>query len=155
MAWPQLPRQALAGCCAAQPLAHQYLSGRTPHRWHGCPVVLDRAINGEAFLAFDQQHLAPTLAVGDIVIVDNMASHKVAGVRQAIKARGASLRFLLPYSPNLTPIEQAFAKLKQFVRSAAPRSRDTLWNTSGSAVGCFSARGCSNFIADAGYPHSA
>lgn len=119
------------------------------------PLVLDGAINGDAFLAYVQQFLAPTLAIGDIVIADNLASHKVAGVRQAIEARGASLWFLPPYSPDLNPIEQAFAKLKQLVRSAAPRTRETLWNTLGSAVGCFSNKDCWNFFANAGYPHLA
>lgn len=119
------------------------------------PLVLDGAINGDAFLAYVEQFLAPTLAVGDIVIADNLASHKVAGVRQAIEARGAGLWFLPPYSPDLNPIEQAFAKLKQFVRSAAPRTRETLWNTLGTAVGRFSAQHCQNFFANAGYIHSA
>jgi transposase len=119
------------------------------------PLVLDGAINGDAFLAYVQQFLAPTLAVGDIVIADNLASHKVTGVRQAIEARGASLWFLPPYSPDLNPIEQALAKLKQFVRSVAPRTRETLWNTLGSAVGCFSDKDCQNFFAHAGYLHSA
>jgi transposase len=119
------------------------------------PLVLDGAINGDAFLAYVEQFLAPTLDVGDIVIADNLASHKVSGVRQAIEARGASLWFLPPYSPDLNPIEQAFAKLKQFVRTAAPRTRETLWNTLGSAVGRFSASECQNFFAHAGYAQSA
>ena len=119
------------------------------------PLVLDGAINGDVFLAYVQQFLAPTLAAGDIVIADNLASHKVSGVREAIEACGASLWFLPPYSPDLNPIEQAFAKLKQFVRSAAPRTRETLWNTLGSAVGRFSAKQCQNFFTHAGYPHSA
>jgi transposase len=115
------------------------------------PLVLDGAINGDAFLAYVEQFLAPTLSVGDIVIADNLASHKVTGVRQAIEARGASLWFLPPYSPDLNPIEQAFAKLKQVVRSAAPRTRDTLWNIIGAAVPRFSATDCQNFFANAGY----
>ena len=119
------------------------------------PLVLDGAINGDAFLAYIEQFLAPTLAVGDIVIADNLASHKVAGVRQAIEARGASLWFLPPYSPDLNPIEQAFAKLKQFIRSAAPRTRELLWGTLGTAVSRFSATQCHNFFAHAGYAHSA
>jgi transposase len=119
------------------------------------PLVLDGAINGEAFLAYVEQFLAPTLAVGDIVIADNLASHKVAGVRQAIEARGASLWFLPPYSPDLNPIEQALAKLKQLVRSAAPRTREALWNTLGSAVGRFSATECRNFLVNSGYTQSA
>jgi transposase len=119
------------------------------------PLVLDGAINGDAFLAYVQQFLAPSLTVGDIVIADNLASHKVAGVREAIEARGASLWFLPPYSPDLNPIEQAFAKLKQFVRNAAPRTRETLWNTLGFGVARFSANECRNFFEHAGYAHSA
>ena len=119
------------------------------------PLVLDGAINGDAFLAYVQQFLAPSLTVGDIVIADNLASHKVAGIREAIEARGASLWFLPPYSPDLNPIEQAFAKLKQFVRSAAPRTRETLWNTLGFGVARFSANECRNFFQHAGYAHSA
>jgi transposase len=119
------------------------------------PLVLDGAINGEAFLAYVEQFLAPTLAVGDIVIADNLASHKVAGVRQAIEARGASLWFLPPYSPDLNPIEQALAKLKQLVRSAAPRTREALWNTLGSVVGRFTATECQNFLVNSGYTQSA
>ena len=119
------------------------------------PLVLDGAINGEAFLAYIEQFLAPTLAAGDIVIADNLPSHKIAGVRQAITARGASLWFLPPYSPDLNPIEQAFAKLKQLVRSAAPRTRETLWNTLGSAVRRFTPTECKNFLANSGYTQSA
>jgi transposase len=99
--------------------------------------------------------LAPSLTVGDIVIADNLASHKIAGVREAIEARGASLWFLPPYSPDLNPIEQAFAKLKQFVRSAAPRTRETLWDTLGFGVARFSANECRNFFEHAAYAHSA
>ena len=118
------------------------------------PVVLDGAINGEAFLAYVEQFLAPALAVGDIVIADNLASHKVKGVREAIEARGASLWFLPPYSPDLNPIEQAFAKFKQLVRSAAPRTRDSLWNTIGTIIGRFTPTECRNFLQNAGYAHS-
>jgi transposase len=117
--------------------------------------VLDGAINGDAFPVYVQQFLAPSLTVGDIVIADNLASHKVAGVREAIEARGASLWFLPPYSPDLNPIEQAFAKLKQFVRSAAPRTRETLWNILGFGVARFSANECRNFFKHAGHVHSA
>jgi transposase len=119
------------------------------------PLVLDGAINGEAFLAYVEQFLAPTLAVGDIVIADNLSSHKVTGVREAIEARGASLWFLPPYSPDLNPIEQAFAKFKQLIRSAAPRTRETLWNAIGAIIGRFTATECQNFLANSGYAHSA
>ena len=119
------------------------------------PLVLDGAINGETFLAYVDQFLAPTLSAGDIVVADNLASHKVAGVSAAIEARGAELRFLPPYSPDLNPIEQVFAKLKQLVRSAAPRAREALWRTIGSALHRFTPTECRNFLANAGYAHSA
>jgi transposase len=119
------------------------------------PLVLDEAINDAAFPAYVEQFLAPTLAVGDIVIADNLASHKVSGVRQAIEARGASLWFLPPYSPDLNPIEQALAKLKQLIRSAAPRTRQTLWNTIGAATARFTPTECRNFLANSGYVYSA
>ena len=90
------------------------------------PLVLDGAMNGEAFRAYVEQFLAPTLSAGEIVLADNLRSHKVAGVREAIEARGASLEFLPSYSPDLNPIEKAFAKLKTYLRKAAPRTRDDL-----------------------------
>lgn len=119
------------------------------------PLVLDGAINGEMFHAYVEQFLAPTLAPGDIVIADNLAAHKVAGVREAIEARGASLLFLPPYSPDLNPIEQLFAKLKQLIRSAAPRTRHRLWRTIGSVLDRFSATECRRYLKNSGYAHSA
>ncbi len=119
------------------------------------PLVLDGAINGNAFRAYVEQFLAPTLTPGDIVIADNLGSHKVAGVRKAIEARGASLLFLPAYSPDMNPIEQALAKLKQLIRSAAPRTRETLWNTIGQTLHRFSPVECANYFANAGYARSA
>lgn len=119
------------------------------------PLMLDGAINGDAFLAYVEQFLAPTLAPGDIVIADNLASHKVAGVRQAIEARQASLWFLPAYSPDLNPIEQGFAKVKAQLRSAEPRSREALWNATGRIVQDFNPAQCANFLAHAGYGQSA
>jgi transposase len=118
------------------------------------PLVIDGAMNGETFRAYIEQFLAPTLAHGDIVIMDNLASHKVAGVREAIEARGASLIYLPPYSPDLNPIEQAFAKLKALLRKAAPRTIDTLWAVIGEALSAFSSTECANYLADAGYRRS-
>ena len=106
------------------------------------PLVLDGAIDGAAFLAYVEQFLAPTLAPGDTVIADNLSSHKVAGVREAIEARGASLLFLPPYSPDLNPIELAFSKLKRLLREAAERSVETLWQTIGRLLGRFSPQEC-------------
>ena len=115
------------------------------------PLVLDGAINGEVFRAWVEQFLAPKLSPGDIVALDNPANHKMVGVRQAIEARGAALQFLPPYSPDLNPIEQAFAKLKALLRKAAPRSWEALWNKIGSIVTSFPANQCANMIRNCGY----
>jgi transposase len=119
------------------------------------PLVIDGAMNGETFRAYIEQFLAPTLAHGDIVIMDNLASHKVAGVREAIEARGASLIYLPPYSPDLNPIEQAFAKLKALLRKAAPRTVEALWAVIGEALSAFPTTECANYLANAGYRRSA
>lgn len=118
------------------------------------PLVIDGAMNGAVFLAYVEQFLAPTLAPGDIVIMDNLSSHKVAGVREAIEACGASLVYLPPYSPDLNPIEQAFAKLKALLRKAAARTVEALWNTIGESLSAFSPTECANYLADAGYRRS-
>lgn len=118
------------------------------------PLVLDGAINGAAFLAYVEQMLAPTLSSGDIVVLDNLSSHKVAGVRKAIEARGASLLYLPPYSPDLNPIEQAFAKLKQLLRAAAARSREALWSVIGQCIAAFTPDECANYLHNSGYLQS-
>jgi transposase len=115
------------------------------------PLVLDGAMNGDAFRAYVDQILAPTLVPGDIVIMDNLRSHKVAGVCAAIEARGASLLYLPPYSPDLNPIEQSFAKLKALIRTAAARRRDALWNAIGQLLSRFVPHECANYFANAGY----
>ena len=115
------------------------------------PLVLDGAINGEAFRAYVEQILAPTLVPGDIVIMDNLGSHKVAGVREAIEARGACVLYLPPYSPDLNPIEQSFAKLKALIRKAAARTRDALWTAIGQFLDRFTPQECANYFAHAGY----
>ena len=115
------------------------------------PLVLDGAMNGEAFRAYVEQILAPTLAPGDIVIMDNLAAHKVAGIRQAIEACGATLLYLPPYSPDLNPIEPSFAKLKALIRKHAPRSRKVLWNAIGSFLPNFLPHECENYFTHAGY----
>jgi len=119
------------------------------------PCVFKGAINGELFLAYVEQVLVPTLTHGDIVIMDNLSSHKVAGVRQAIEATGATLLFLPAYSPDLNPIEQAFAKLKALLRAKALRTIGALWNALGSLVSCFTPEECTNFLRHAGYFQSA
>ena len=91
------------------------------------PLVLDGPLTGRAFRAYVEQFLAPALAPGDVVVLDNLSAHKVDGVRQAITAASASILYLPPYSPDLNPIEQLFAKLKALLRKAAARTRDELW----------------------------
>jgi transposase len=115
------------------------------------PCVLDGAMNGEFFLAYVEQFLAPTLKAGDIVIMDNLSSHKIAGVERAITARGAQLLYLPPYSPDLNPIEPAFAKLKALLRKAAERTVDALWNRLENVLDAFTADHCRNFFQHAGY----
>jgi transposase len=102
------------------------------------PCVFDGAINGTRFLASVEQALAPTLRPGDIVVLDNLRAHKVNGVRATIEAAGAELLYLPPYSPDLNPIEQAFAKLKALLRAAARRTVDALWHAIGHALDAFS-----------------
>ena len=115
------------------------------------PCVIDGAINGAAFRAYVEQFLAPTLKPGDLVVLDNLSSHKVAGVREAIEACGARLLYLPPYSPDLNPIELAFAKFKQLLRKAAARTIEALWNTIADALRAFSSDECANYLAHAGY----
>lgn len=119
------------------------------------PLVLEGAIDGPTFLAWVEQFLAPTLAPGDIGVADNLGSHKVAGVREAIGAQGASLLFLPSYSPDLNPIERLFAKLKTLLRGLAPRTRETLSSAIGSVIEQVSAAECANYLAHAGYGRSA
>ena len=95
------------------------------------PLVLDGPMTGPAFCAYVEQFLAPALEPGDVVVLDNLAAHRVEGVRQAINEAGASILYLPPYSPDLNPIEQLFAKLKALLRKAAARTRDELWSTIG------------------------
>jgi Transposase and inactivated derivatives len=115
------------------------------------PCVIDGAINGETFLAYIEQMLVPTLVPGDIVIMDNLGSHKVAGVQQAIAAAGATLLYLPPYSPDLNPIEQLFAKLKALLRTAAARTFEALIQAIAAALNAFTPGECANYFANAGY----
>ena len=115
------------------------------------PCVLDGAINGETFRAYVEQFLAPCLSPGDMVVMDNLSSHKVAGVRQAIEAVGARLLYLPPYSPDLNPIEQLFAKLKNCLRKAAARSFEALNAAIAQAIRLFSPREGANYLANSGY----
>lgn len=115
------------------------------------PLVLSGPMSGEVFCAYTEQFLAPALSSGDVVVMDNLAAHKVAGVCEAIHAVGASVLYLPPYSPDLNPIEQAFAKLKALLRRAAARTRDKLWDTIGALLDRFPQRECRNFIENCGY----
>src|SRR5947208_2338981 len=126
--------------------------------WADCfiaPLTVDGAINGPLFLAWVKQHLAPALRPGDIVVMDNLSSHKVTGVREAIEAVGAELRYLPPYSPDLNPIELAFAKLKKLLRSTGQRTVEGLWTFLGQALDAFTATECRNYIRHCGYPATA
>ena len=98
------------------------------------PLVFDGPINGQSFAAYVEQALAPTLNPGDIVVLDNLRSHKGAAIRATIRAAGAKLFFLPPYSPDLNPIEQVFAKLKHLMRNAAERTVETTWRRIGSSL---------------------
>ena len=115
------------------------------------PTVIDGAINGPLFLAYVQQQLVPTLQPGDIVVMDNLGSHKVAGVRQAIERVGARVVYLPPYSPDFNPIEMVFAKLKHLLRKAAPRSVDALWNLLGQLLDAFPPDECERYLRHCGY----
>ena len=114
-------------------------------------MVLDGPMNGDAFRAYTEQVLAPTLAPGDIVVMDNLPAHRSPAIRTAIEAKGAQLRYLPPYSPDLNPIENAFAKLKAFLRKAAARDIDQLWAAIRDAIPSFSTRECQNYFIAAGY----
>jgi transposase len=116
------------------------------------PLVIDGPINGPLFLAYVQQQLAPTLQPGDIVIMDNLSAHKVAGVREAITARQATLVYLPPYSPDLNPIENLFSKFKWLLKSCGERTVTGLWAACGELVSRFSPEECRNYFRHCGYP---
>jgi len=115
------------------------------------PAVFDGPINSQMFLAYVEQFLVPTLSPGDVVIMDNLSSHKGELVRKAIRAAGARLFFLPPYSPDLNPIEQVFAKLKTLLRKAAERSVEATWRRIGTLLDEFSPHECANYLKNSGY----
>lgn len=141
------------------------LIGKTPHgHWRtmtfiaalrcdriDAPYVLDAPINGQTFTAWVEQCLVPTLAPGDIVVLDNLSSHKNKAVRHAIRTAGAKLIFLPPYSPDLNPIEQMFAKLKLMLRKAAERTVEATWRRIGSLLDAFPPNECANYLRNSGY----
>ena len=141
------------------------LIGKAPHgRWRTltflaalrcdrieAPCVIDGPVNGQNFRAWVEQFLVPVLNPGDVVIMDNLGSHKGHAIRRAIRAAGAKLFFLPPYSPDLNPIEQLFAKLKHLMRKAAERTVDATWQRIGSLLDAFSSDECANYLTNAGY----
>jgi transposase len=115
------------------------------------PMVLDGPINGDWFEAYVAQVLVPELRPGDVVIMDNLSSHKRDAVRERIEAVGATLRFLPPYSPDFDPIEKAFSRLKAMLRKIGERTVSGLWDVIGSLVDIFQPRECANYFAACGY----
>lgn len=115
------------------------------------PCVFDGPINGDCFRAYVEQVLVPTLKAGDIVIMDDLGSHEGAAVRNLIRAAGAKLRFLPPYSPDLNPIEQAFSKIKHWMRQAQKRTVTDTWRHTGELVATIKSDECANYLANAGY----
>jgi transposase len=143
----------------------QRLIGKVPHgHWNittfvaalrcdglTAPMVTDGAMNGAIFLAYVRHFLVPTLKLGDWVVMDNLAVHKVAGVRAAIESAGATPMYLPPYSSDLNPIEMEFSKLKALLRKAAERTVTNLWDRIGHLIGTFTAIECRNFLSHQGY----
>jgi len=115
------------------------------------PMLLDGPMNGPAFLAYTEQVLAPELRPGDIVVMDNLPSHKIGGVREAIERAGARLLFLPPYSPDFNPIEMAFSKLKALLRKVAARTVNDLWAAVAECLSAFTPGECRNYFTAAGY----
>lgn len=118
------------------------------------PMVIDGAMDGNAFIAYVEQVLVPELRKGDVVIMDNLPAHKVSGVRLAIEQTGARLIYLPPYSPDFNPIENAFPKLKAHLRKAAARTIDDLWNAIANAIDSLTPEECRNFFNAAGYKNN-
>ena len=143
----------------------QRLAARVPHgHWKtltfiaallvdrvDAPWVIDGPINGELFTLYVEKILAPTLAKGDVVILDNLGSHKGRAARRAVRQAGAHMLFLPPYSPDLNPIEQLFAKLKHLMRIAEPRTVEATWRKVGQILDLFSPAECANYLKNSGY----
>ena len=148
--------RALKGerCCASVPFGHWKTTTFTAGlRLSGlaAPCVLDGPMDGDAFLAYVRQVLAPELRPGAIVIMDNLPAHKIKGVREAIESVGAHLVYLPPYSPDLNPIENAFSKVKALLRKAAARTLEELWAAIAEALTDFTPQECANYFAACGY----
>jgi transposase len=141
-------------CRAAVPHGHWKTTTLTAGLRLGglvAPMVLDGAMNGEAFRAYVEHVLVPELTEGDVVIMDNLPAHKVSGVKAAIEGAGARLVYLPPYSPDFNPIEMAFSKLKALLRKAAARTITELWDAIAQCIDKFSPSECQNYFAAAGY----
>jgi transposase len=117
------------------------------------PCVFDGPMDGPCFRAYIEQFVVPILRPGDIVVMDNLPSHKVVGIREAIEAAGAELRYLPPYSPDLNPIEQFFAKLKTLLRKAAAWTFYAIFAAIADALTAVSPQECQNYLANQGYRH--
>ena len=141
-------------CIASAPHGHWETTtfvAALRHQQLTAPLVTDGPMDGEMFLAYVRQFLCPTLQPGDIVILDNLSSHKVTGVQDVIAAAGAMLLYLPPHSPDLNPIEKLFAKLKALLRKAAKRTIEALWNEIGEILNNLSSTECANYFASSGY----
>src|SRR5262245_2978471 len=144
-------------CRAAVPYGHWKTTTFTAGLRAGglaAPMILDGPMDGDAFRAYVTQVLVPELERGDVVVMDNLPAHKVSGVQDAIEAAGAKLLYLPPYSPDLNPIEMAFAKLKALLRAAAARTIPDLWDALKNALDAFTPNECRNYFAAAGYDAS-
>ncbi len=143
-----------APCVGAVPHGHwrnnTFIAGLRSDRIDA-PMLIEGAMDGDAFCAWVKQMLAQTLSPGDVVICDNLSVHKNATARAAIEARGAELRFLPAYSPDLKPIEMVFAKLKALIRSATARCADSLCSAIASALTAFTPQECARYLRHAGY----
>jgi transposase len=141
-------------CCASVPHGHwkttTFVAGLRLSGFDAT-MLLDGPMDGIAFQTYVEKVLVPSLSPGDIVVMDNLPAHKIAGVREAIEAADARLLYLPPYSPDLNPIEMAFSKLKALLRKAAERSLDGLWDAMAEALRAFTPTDCANFFAVAGY----
>lgn len=127
-----------------------FLAGLTTNGFVA-PLVVDGPMNGALFLAYVKQELSLVLKPGDVVVMDNLSSHKREGVRESIEATGAELHYLPPYSPDFNPIELAFSKLKTLLRKAAERTVEELWNRIAVILDQFTPRECQNYFRHCGY----
>lgn len=124
--------------------------GALRHDRIDAPWVFDGPVNGNVFRTYVERVLVPTLKPGDVVVMDNLGSHKGPSIRRAIRAVGAKLLYLPPYSPDLNPIEQAFSKIKHWLRDAAARTRDSLWRKLGAILERLTPQECANYLINAG-----